>query len=84
VVVIEAGTGVPLALVRDDNNVVASTPAWYAGETSGDQGVQSSTALNRQCLLLLMNFQIYHNPVNLSYMPLQVIKHRHETKKSLH
>jgi hypothetical protein len=87
--VLEAGTGVPLALVRDDNSEDASTPAWYAGETGprsrpGDQGVQSSTALNSQCLLLLMNFQIYHNPVYLSYMTLQLIKIRHETKKRLH
>jgi hypothetical protein len=34
-------------------------------------------------MLLLMNFQIYHNPVNLSYMPLQLIKLRNETKKRL-
>ena len=30
-----------------------------------------------------MNFQIYHKPMNLSYMPLQVTKRRHETKKRL-
>jgi hypothetical protein len=57
-------------LVRDDNNAAASTPAWYDGETGprsrpGNQGVQSSIALNRQCLFLLVNLQIYHNPVNL-------------------
>ena len=43
-VVIEEGTGAPLAIVRDDNNVVVSTPAWYAGEAGpksrpADQGV---------------------------------------------
>lgn len=86
---IDAGTGVPLALVREYNNVVASTPAWYPGETGprsrpGDQGVQRFAVVNRQCLLPLINFQIYHNAVNLSNMTLQLIKIRYETKKYLH